>query len=181
MLTVCAPRSDDSPNNCDNIQRQIELVLLRKNRCGAVPLRLQALFRPLRLNINTGLVEVMSEGTRGRGVSPRIELILNVSCSVYYANVSHGGQEAYPHADVNAFARIRLHSFEQFVKRYSVRLLSSPLLFGKADLVQYVFTLGLGTSTVLDVLITGAMCFYLRRRKSGLAKLVPPVRISRGG
>ena len=38
--------------------------------------------------------------------------------------------------------------------------------------MQYVFTLGLSTSTVLDVLITGILCFYLRRRRSGLAKSV---------
>ena len=38
--------------------------------------------------------------------------------------------------------------------------------------LQYVFTLGLSTSTILDILITGILCFYLRRRRSGMAKLV---------
>ncbi|TBU30835.1 hypothetical protein BD311DRAFT_658003 [Dichomitus squalens] len=52
--------------------------------------------------------------------------------------------------------RIRLRSFEQFVKRFGL---------------QYVFTLGLSTSTSLDIVITGTLCLYLRRRRSGMAKM----------
>ncbi|KAI0369927.1 hypothetical protein BV20DRAFT_945127 [Pilatotrama ljubarskyi] len=49
---------------------------------------------------------------------------------------------------------IRLKSYIMFVDRF-----------------DYVFTLGLSTSTALDVLITSILCFYLRQRKSGLAMM----------
>ncbi|KAI1790438.1 hypothetical protein LXA43DRAFT_1148079 [Ganoderma leucocontextum] len=57
-------------------------------------------------------------------------------------------------AVVSTTEMIRLRSFEGFVKYYG-----------------YVFTLGLSTSTVLDILITGILCLYLRRRRSGMAKM----------
>ncbi|KAM5542192.1 hypothetical protein V8D89_004065 [Ganoderma adspersum] len=57
-------------------------------------------------------------------------------------------------AIVSTTEMIRLRSFRSFVKNYG-----------------YVFTLGLATSTVLDILITGILCFYLRRRRSGMAKM----------
>ncbi|KAI0762404.1 hypothetical protein C8Q74DRAFT_149267 [Fomes fomentarius] len=49
---------------------------------------------------------------------------------------------------------IRLESFSQFVERFN-----------------YVFTLGLSASAGLDVLITVILCYYLRQRRSGLAKM----------
>ncbi|KAL1940667.1 hypothetical protein VTO73DRAFT_8102 [Trametes versicolor] len=57
-------------------------------------------------------------------------------------------------AAVSTGEMLRLKSFSEFVKKFS-----------------YVFTLGLGTSTGLDILITGILCYYLRQRKSGLARM----------
>ncbi|KAH9938986.1 uncharacterized protein BXZ73DRAFT_99661 [Epithele typhae] len=57
-------------------------------------------------------------------------------------------------ATVSTSEMIRLESFRGFVTGFG-----------------FVFTLGLATSTALDVLITGILCFYLRRRKSGLVRM----------
>ncbi|KAH9855830.1 hypothetical protein C2E23DRAFT_552397 [Lenzites betulinus] len=57
-------------------------------------------------------------------------------------------------AGVSTSEMLRLKSFSQFVDRYS-----------------YVFTLGLSTSTLLDILITGTLCYYLRQRRSGLERM----------
>ncbi|RDX51502.1 hypothetical protein OH76DRAFT_1554899 [Lentinus brumalis] len=57
-------------------------------------------------------------------------------------------------ATVSTTEMILLESFEQFVKRYA-----------------YVFTLGLSTSTALDIIITVILCYYLRQRKSGLDRM----------
>ncbi|OSD01128.1 hypothetical protein PYCCODRAFT_1468825 [Trametes coccinea BRFM310] len=47
---------------------------------------------------------------------------------------------------------IRLNSFAQFVYRY-----------------DYVFTIGLSTAASLDILIAGALCYFLRRGRSGFS------------
>ncbi|KAI0825380.1 hypothetical protein BC628DRAFT_1419341 [Trametes gibbosa] len=57
-------------------------------------------------------------------------------------------------AIVSTAEMLQLKSFSQFVDQYS-----------------YVFTLGLSTSTLLDILITGILCYYLRQRRSGLARM----------
>ncbi|RPD70782.1 hypothetical protein L226DRAFT_513983 [Lentinus tigrinus ALCF2SS1-7] len=57
-------------------------------------------------------------------------------------------------ATVSTTEMILLESFEQFVKKYA-----------------YVFTLGLSTSTALDIIITGILCYYLRQRKSGYDRM----------
>ncbi|KAI0641145.1 hypothetical protein C8Q79DRAFT_324129 [Trametes meyenii] len=57
-------------------------------------------------------------------------------------------------ASVSTGEMLRLKSFSDFVKQFNC-----------------VFTLGLATSTSLDVLITGILCYYLRQRKSGLARM----------
>ncbi|EKM49664.1 uncharacterized protein PHACADRAFT_201361 [Phanerochaete carnosa HHB-10118-sp] len=49
---------------------------------------------------------------------------------------------------------IRLSSYSGFVKRYG-----------------YIFTMGLSSAVALDIAITGAMCFFLRRGKSQLSTM----------
>ncbi|KAI0638839.1 hypothetical protein C8Q77DRAFT_9997 [Trametes polyzona] len=57
-------------------------------------------------------------------------------------------------ATVSTVEMLRLKSFSAFVAKCS-----------------WVFSLGLGTSSVLDVLITIILCYFLRQRKSGLASM----------
>ncbi|KAI0370123.1 hypothetical protein BV20DRAFT_995821 [Pilatotrama ljubarskyi] len=49
---------------------------------------------------------------------------------------------------------IRLHSYAQFVAQY-----------------DYVFTIGLSTAASLDVLIASALCYFLRRGRSGFSSM----------
>ncbi|EKM49661.1 uncharacterized protein PHACADRAFT_214190 [Phanerochaete carnosa HHB-10118-sp] len=52
-------------------------------------------------------------------------------------------------ATISTSEMIRLSSYQGFVHQYG-----------------YVFTMGLGSAVALDIVITAAMCFYLRRSKS---------------
>ncbi|KAH9914898.1 uncharacterized protein BXZ73DRAFT_81507 [Epithele typhae] len=57
-------------------------------------------------------------------------------------------------ANISTSEMIRLKSYSEFVTDYS-----------------YVFTIGLSSAASLDVLITAAMCFYLRRGRSGFGSM----------
>ena len=35
---------------------------------------------------------------------------------------------------------------------------------------QYIFTLGLSISAIVDILVTGALCYYLRKGRDGFAR-----------
>ncbi|PIL30724.1 hypothetical protein GSI_06892 [Ganoderma sinense ZZ0214-1] len=57
-------------------------------------------------------------------------------------------------AFVTAGQMIRLRSYVLFIQNYT-----------------YIFTLGLAISAILDILITGTLCYYLRKGRDGFARI----------
>ncbi|CDO76914.1 hypothetical protein BN946_scf184398.g2 [Trametes cinnabarina] len=75
---------------------------------------------------------------------------------------------------------ILLHSYSQFVSGYDVRPLTdaSEPTHLTVTRGQYVFTIGLSTAASLDILIAGALCYFLRRgrsRFSGMDRIVDAI------
>ncbi len=73
--------------------------------------------------------------------------------------------------------RIHLGSFHAFGERFRVSFCAVSLFSQSAHpfpLPQWVFTLGLVLSSVVDFLITGGLCYYLRRSRTGTGRYGPP-------
>ncbi|KIP03353.1 hypothetical protein PHLGIDRAFT_130199 [Phlebiopsis gigantea 11061_1 CR5-6] len=79
-----------------------------------------------------------------------------VSQGNMYLTLSLGGLASFRliAALVSTAEMIRLQSFTLFVDQYA-----------------YVFTMGLSSAVALDILITGGLCYYLRKSKSGFSSI----------
>ena len=57
-----------------------------------------------------------------------------------------------------------------FIQHYTVSLPTKSFQNTVLTTDQYIFTLGLAISAILDILVTGTLCYYLRRGRDGFAR-----------